>query len=68
MQPGEEGIRDRVTLKQQISEEMADILIYLCMGANSMGVDLEKEYYRKQEKNALRFREGRGGAESRMES
>ncbi len=61
-------IRDRVTLREQISEEMADILIYLCMLANSMEVDLEKEYYRKQEKNVLRFREGRGDAESQMES
>lgn len=51
-------VRDRVSLKEQISEEMADILIYLCMMANGLGVDLEKEYYRKQEKNIQRFEKG----------
>lgn len=61
-------VRDRVSLKAQISEEMADILIYLCMMANSLGVDLEREYYRKQEKNVLRFREGGGDTKSQMES
>lgn len=51
--------RDRAILKRQISEEMADILIYLCMMANSLEIDLEEEYYRKQEKNVQRF----GGSE-----
>jgi len=49
-------VRDEIDLKERISEEMADILIYLCMMANSLEVDLEKEYYRKQEKNMERFR------------
>ena len=48
-------VRDEMDLKERISEEMADILIYLCMMANSLEVDLEKEYYRKQEKNMERF-------------
>ncbi|MFQ5883854.1 MAG: MazG nucleotide pyrophosphohydrolase domain-containing protein [Thermoplasmata archaeon] len=47
--------RDQVSLEDQIFEELADILIYLCMMANSVGVDLEDEYYRKQEKNLHRF-------------
>lgn len=59
--------RDRVTLKEEITEEMADILIYLCMMANSLEVDLEEEYYRKQKKNTQRFREGRRGAQSQTE-
>ncbi len=50
-------VRDKAGLKERISEEMADILIYLCMMANSLGVDLEKEYYRKQEKNIERFQQ-----------
>lgn len=49
--------RNRVTLKEKITEEMADILIYLCMMANSLEVDLEEEYHRKQKKNIQRFRD-----------
>jgi len=60
--------RNRVSKKEEIVEEMADILIYLCMMANSLGVDLEEEYYRKQKKNLQRFREDERGTKSQTES
>ncbi|MFZ3591335.1 nucleotide pyrophosphohydrolase [Bacillus sp. DJP31] len=41
--------------RQNIKEEMADVLIYLLQLADSMGVDLEEEAYKKMEKNALKY-------------
>ncbi|MFQ5884531.1 MAG: MazG-like family protein [Thermoplasmata archaeon] len=60
--------RDQVSMKEVIAEEMADILIYLCMMANSLGVDLEEEFYRKQKKNIQRFGEDERGTKSQTES
>ncbi|WP_395940615.1 nucleotide pyrophosphohydrolase [Bacillus sp. HMF5848] len=40
---------------ENIKEEMADVLIYLLQLADKMEVDLEKEVYKKMEKNALRY-------------
>ncbi|MFS0862813.1 nucleotide pyrophosphohydrolase [Fredinandcohnia sp. 179-A 10B2 NHS] len=41
--------------RQNIKEEMADVLIYLLQLANKMDVDLEAEVYKKMEKNALKY-------------
>ncbi len=41
--------------RQNIKEEMADVLIYLVQLADEMDVDLEEEVYRKLEKNALKY-------------
>lgn len=41
--------------KQNINEEMADVLIYLVQMADVLDVDLEQEVYRKLEKNALKY-------------
>lgn len=41
--------------RQNIKEEMADVLIYLLQLANKMDVDLEEEVYKKMEKNALKY-------------
>ncbi|WP_394234169.1 nucleotide pyrophosphohydrolase [Niallia oryzisoli] len=41
--------------KQNIKEEMADILIYLVQMADKMDVDLEEEVYSKLEKNAKKY-------------
>ena len=41
--------------KQNIKEEMADVLIYLLQLAEKMNVDLEEEAFKKMEKNALKY-------------
>jgi NTP pyrophosphatase (non-canonical NTP hydrolase) len=41
--------------RQNIKEEMADVLIYLVQLADKMDIDLEKEVYEKLEKNALKY-------------
>ena len=41
--------------KQNIKEEMADILIYLVQMADKMEIDLEEEVYHKLEKNAEKY-------------
>lgn len=41
--------------RQNIKEEMADILIYLLQLANKMEIDLEEEVYKKLVKNALKY-------------
>jgi NTP pyrophosphatase (non-canonical NTP hydrolase) len=41
--------------KQNIKEEMADILIYLVQLADKMGVSLEEEVFHKLEKNAVKY-------------
>jgi NTP pyrophosphatase (non-canonical NTP hydrolase) len=41
--------------KQNIKEEMADILIYLVQLADKMEIDLEKEVFNKLEKNAVKY-------------
>ncbi|WRP08170.1 nucleotide pyrophosphohydrolase [Rossellomorea aquimaris] len=41
--------------RQNIKEEMADVLIYLVQLADKMDIDLEEEVYRKLEKNALKY-------------
>src|SRR6476620_1652986 len=48
----EEAIADS---KQNIKEEMADILIYLIQMADKLEIDLEEEIYQKLEKNALKY-------------
>src|SRR3954470_13770390 len=41
--------------RQNIKEEMADILIYLVQMADKMEIDLEQEVYEKLEKNAEKY-------------
>lgn len=41
--------------RQNIKEEMADVLIYLVQLADKMDIDLEEEVYKKLEKNALKY-------------
>ncbi|MGJ7922194.1 nucleotide pyrophosphohydrolase [Neobacillus sp. LXY-4] len=41
--------------KQNIKEEMADILIYLVQLADKMEIDLEEEILKKLEKNAVKY-------------
>ncbi|MGE6755348.1 nucleotide pyrophosphohydrolase [Rossellomorea sp. NPDC071047] len=41
--------------RQNIKEEMADVLIYLVQLADKMDIDLEEEVYEKLEKNALKY-------------
>ncbi|WP_419392717.1 nucleotide pyrophosphohydrolase [Cytobacillus praedii] len=41
--------------KQNIKEEMADVLIYLLQLADKMNIDLEEEAFKKMEKNALKY-------------
>ncbi|WP_078549729.1 nucleotide pyrophosphohydrolase [Litchfieldia alkalitelluris] len=41
--------------RQNIKEEMADVLIYLIQLADQMGVDLEEEVFKKMEKNAIKY-------------
>ncbi|MBZ5753277.1 MULTISPECIES: nucleotide pyrophosphohydrolase [Metabacillus] len=41
--------------KQNIKEEMADILIYLIQMADKLEIDIEEEVYQKLEKNALKY-------------
>jgi NTP pyrophosphatase (non-canonical NTP hydrolase) len=48
----EEAVADS---RQNIKEEMADVLIYLLQLADKMDVDLEEEVYQKLKKNALKY-------------
>jgi NTP pyrophosphatase (non-canonical NTP hydrolase) len=48
----EEAVRDS---KQNIKEEMADILIYLVQLADKLDIDLEEEVLEKMKKNALKY-------------
>lgn len=41
--------------RQNIKEEMADILIYLLQLADKLDVDLEEEVFKKLEKNAIKY-------------
>jgi NTP pyrophosphatase (non-canonical NTP hydrolase) len=48
----EEAVRDS---KQNIKEEIADILIYLVQLADKLDIDLEEEVLEKMKKNALKY-------------
>ncbi|MBS4204318.1 nucleotide pyrophosphohydrolase [Lederbergia citrea] len=48
----EESVTDS---RQNIKEEMADVLIYLIQLADKLDVDLEEEVLLKLEKNALKY-------------
>jgi NTP pyrophosphatase (non-canonical NTP hydrolase) len=48
----QEAVRDS---KQNIKEEMADILIYLVQLADKLDIDLEEEVLEKMKKNALKY-------------
>jgi NTP pyrophosphatase (non-canonical NTP hydrolase) len=48
----EEAVRDS---KQNIKEEMADILIFLVQLADKLEIDLEEEVLEKMKKNALKY-------------
>lgn len=48
----EEAVKET---KQNMKEEMADILIYLVQLADKLDVDLEEEVYKKLEKNAIKY-------------
>lgn len=41
--------------RQNIKEEMADVLIYLIQMADQMEIDLEEEVLKKLEKNAIKY-------------
>ncbi|MGM0844977.1 MAG: MazG-like family protein [Bacillota bacterium] len=41
--------------RQNIKEEMADVLIYLVQLADSLDVDLEDKVYKKFEKNNVKY-------------
>lgn len=41
--------------KEEIAEEMADILIYLLYLADAIGIDMEEEFLKKVEKNAEKY-------------
>ena len=41
--------------KEELSEELADVFIYLLKIANQADIDLEKEFFIKLEKNTKRF-------------
>lgn len=43
--------------KENLSEELVDIFIYLIRISSHIGVNLEKEYFSKLEKNKIRFKE-----------
>ncbi len=49
---GDEAVAES---RQNIKEEMADVLIYLIQLADKMNVNLEEEVYKKMEKNALKY-------------
>ena len=50
-----EGVAiDPTALVGDVSDELADVLIYLCAIANRYGVDLEQAFRDKEAKNALR--------------
>nr|WP_276310238.1 MazG-like family protein [Bacillus salacetis] len=44
-----------VDTRQNIKEEMADVLFYLVQLADSLDVDLEEEVYKKLEKNNVKY-------------
>jgi NTP pyrophosphatase (non-canonical NTP hydrolase) len=52
-----ENLNDAVSdeRKQSLIEEMTDCFIYIIIIANLLGIDLEKEYMKKLEKNKKRF-------------
>ncbi|GAM12873.1 nucleotide pyrophosphohydrolase [Mesobacillus selenatarsenatis] len=54
----EEAVQDS---KQNIKEEMADILIYLVQLADKLDIDLEEEVLEKMKKNALKYPVQKGG-------
>ncbi len=49
---GEEAIAES---RQNIKEEMSDVLIYLLQLADAMDVDIEEEAFKKMQKNALKY-------------
>jgi NTP pyrophosphatase (non-canonical NTP hydrolase) len=49
-----EVVRNR-NKRDEIAEEMADILIYLLYLADAIGVDMEEEFLKKVKKNAERY-------------
>lgn len=42
--------------KEELSEEIADVFIYLIKICNQLDIDLEKEYLKKMKKNDERFK------------
>lgn len=47
---------------QALSEELADVFIYIIKIAGQMGVDLEKQYIAKMKKNTRRFKRFSGAS------
>ncbi|MBU5688501.1 MAG: MazG nucleotide pyrophosphohydrolase domain-containing protein [Candidatus Aenigmatarchaeota archaeon] len=47
--------------KKQLTEELVDCFIYIIITANLLGIDLEKEYLEKLEKNKQRFEKYKRG-------
>ncbi len=52
---------------QGARKELPDILIYLCLAADLLGVDLEAEYYKKREFNNGRYLGQSGGDSAEAE-
>lgn len=46
---------DTEQLRNEIKEELADILIYLVLMSANMNIDLEEEYHKKKEYNDERW-------------
>ncbi|OGI15825.1 hypothetical protein A3K63_00475 [Candidatus Micrarchaeota archaeon RBG_16_49_10] len=63
------AVREKKTLGNEVSgevlgklrEELTDCFIYIVILANRLGMDLEKEYYRKMKVNEKRFEKYRVG-------
>ncbi|MFH8080337.1 MAG: MazG nucleotide pyrophosphohydrolase domain-containing protein [Candidatus Aenigmatarchaeota archaeon] len=49
------GINTLDERKNELTEELIDCFIYIIITANLLGMDLEKEYLKKMEKNKQRF-------------
>jgi NTP pyrophosphatase (non-canonical NTP hydrolase) len=50
-------IREDATLREAVSEEMADVMIYLLCLCDLAGIDLQQAVEKKLQKNELRFPE-----------
>ncbi len=44
--------------KKKITEELVDVFVYTVLFSNELGIDLEKEFYKKMEKNKIKFKNG----------
>lgn len=54
------GSKDFAEADEHMQEELVDVFIYLCKLAGLIGLDLEKGYHVKRERNVERFGGGQG--------